>query len=84
MAGRGAISIKQLHAKTGEEVRRVGRSRTPVSVTDRGKVVAILVAPHLLPAKRRRRTLLPEYEKLLAKRPAGDVLSDLDAVRGDR
>jgi hypothetical protein len=84
MANKGAITIKQLHAKTGEEVRRAGQSRTPVSVTDRGKVVAILAAPYLLPARRRHRTLLPEYQKLLAKRPKGDVLKDLDAVRGDR
>jgi antitoxin (DNA-binding transcriptional repressor) of toxin-antitoxin stability system len=82
--GKGSITIKQLHAKTGEHVRRAGQSRTPVPVTDRGKLVAVLVAPYLLPAKRRRRTLLPEYAKFLANARSSDVLKDLDAVRADR
>jgi hypothetical protein len=84
MADRGSITIKQLHTNTGQRVRQAGRSRTPTPVTDRGKVVAVLIAPELLPAKRRIRTLLPEYAKLLAKPGSGEVLKDLDAVRGDR
>jgi len=55
-----------------------------VPVTDRGKVVAALVPPNLLPAGRRRRTVLPEYAAWLARRTATDVLRDLDAVRGER
>ncbi len=78
-----AISIKQLHAKTGEWVRRAGRSRTPLPVTDRGRLVAVLAGAHL-PVTRRQRTLLPAYAALLAKKPGRDVLADLDAVRGDR
>jgi antitoxin (DNA-binding transcriptional repressor) of toxin-antitoxin stability system len=84
MPTKGSITIKQLHAKTGEEVRRAGRSRDPLVITDRGKVVALLVAPQLLPPRRRQRTLLPEYAKLLAKPWKGDVLADLDAIRGGR
>lgn len=80
-----AISIKDLHAKTGEEVRKAGRSRNPVAVTDHGKMVAVLAAPHFFRATTRRRILLPEYEALLKKKPSkSDVLKDLAAVRGDR
>jgi hypothetical protein len=81
---KGSITIKELHAKTGEQVRRAGKSRTPVPVTDRGKLVAMLVAPQLLAGRRRRRTVLAEYAAFLAKSRSGGVLTDLDAVRGDR
>jgi hypothetical protein len=84
MVARGSVTIKQLHANTGERVRQAGRSRTPTPVTDRGKVVAVLIAPELLPAKQRERTLLPEYAELLAQAGSGDVLKDLDTVRGNR
>ena len=77
------ISIKQLHAKTGEWVRRAGKSRTPLPVTDRGRLVAVLAGAHL-PVQARQRTLLPAYAALLAKKPGHDVLADLNAVRGDR
>ncbi|MGI8602489.1 MAG: hypothetical protein ACR2OZ_05770 [Verrucomicrobiales bacterium] len=52
-------------------------------MTDHGKLVAVLASPHLLPKKRVRRALLPEYAALLKKRSRQDVLADLDAVRGD-
>ena len=84
MPKKGSITIKQLHARTGEYVRRAGRGRTPLPVTDRGKVVAALVPPSLFPAGRRRRTVLPEYAAFFARRRSKDILSDLDAVRGDR
>lgn len=84
MSGKSSITIKQLHAKTGDEIRHAGKSRQPVGVTDRGKLVAMLVAPDLVPMKIRRRTLLPEYAALLGEAPSHDVLEDLDAVRGDR
>jgi antitoxin (DNA-binding transcriptional repressor) of toxin-antitoxin stability system len=78
------ITIKQLHAKTGEEVRKAGKSRSPVAVTDHGKLVALLTSPHLHRAAPRQRTLQPEYAALLAKSCSRNVLEDLDAVRGDR
>lgn len=78
------ITIKELHAKTGEEVRRAGKSRNPVAITDHGKLVAVLAAPHLYRPTSRRRVLLPEYAALLKKTGANDVLEDLAAVRGDR
>lgn len=78
------ITIKQLHAKTGEEVRKAGKSRNPVAITDHGRLVAVLAAPHLYRPTSRRRVLLPEYAALLKKTGANDVLEDLDAVRGDR
>ena len=77
-----SITIKELHARTGAHVRRATKS--PVKVTDRGRLVAVLAGPHLLAMKRRARTLLPEYAALLAKARSRDVLADLDAVRGER
>lgn len=80
-----ALTIKELHAKTGEHVRAAGKSPIPVPVTDRGKLVAVLVSAQLLPKKRRpRRTLIREYATLLAKQKSNDVLEDLDSVRGER
>ena len=84
MTKRSSITIKELHARTGEYVRRAGRSRTPLAVTDRGKVVAALVQPNLPPKVRRRRTLLPVYTAFLTRRRSSDVLRALDAVRSDR
>jgi hypothetical protein len=46
MAKKGSITIKELHVQTGEYVRRAGRGRSPLPVTDRGKVVAALVPPN--------------------------------------
>jgi prevent-host-death family protein len=79
-----SISIKQLHQTTGEHVRRAARSGTPITITDRGKPIAMLAQPALLAGKPRRRTLLAEYKALLARKPSGSVLDDLDAVRGER
>jgi hypothetical protein len=53
-------------------------------VTDRGQPVAVLASPALLNPRRRKRTILPEYEALMARNPGNDMLDDLDAVRGDR
>ncbi len=78
------ITIKELHATTGEHVRRAGASRTPVLITDRGQPVAVLANPALLIPRRRTRTLLPEFAALMAQSPGNDLLNDLDAVRGDR
>jgi prevent-host-death family protein len=78
------ITIKELHATTGEQVRRAGTSRGPVVVTDRGRPVAVLANPSLLKPRSRRRTLLPEFVTLMARSPGNDVHDDLDTVRGDR
>lgn len=85
--GKQAISIRELHEKTGELVRQAGASRIPVEVTDRGEVVAVLVSPNALPPRKRpKRVLLAGYKKLLAEGvlSSGNILDDLDAVRGDR
>lgn len=78
------LTIKQLHAATGRLVRAAARSRTPTIITDRGRPVAILAAPNVAPPPRRRRSLLPEYERLMRQAPADTLLTDLDAVREDR
>ena len=79
-----SITIKELHGATGEAVRRAGASRVPMVVTDHGEPVAVIANPSLLKARRRLRSLLPEYQALMAKGSGDDVLRDLDAVRGDR
>jgi antitoxin (DNA-binding transcriptional repressor) of toxin-antitoxin stability system len=78
------ITIKQLHATTGEHVRRAAASRDGVVITDRGQPVALLANPAMVKRTRRKRALLPEYTALMAKKPRGDVLADLAAIRGDR
>ena len=86
MKARESVSIRELHEKTGEIVRRAGASRIPVLVTDRGEAVAVLVRPDAVPlGKRPKQVLLPEYVRLILNGPkSGDVLEDLEAVRGDR
>jgi PHD/YefM family antitoxin component YafN of YafNO toxin-antitoxin module len=79
-----SITIKELHATTGEHVRRIGASRSPVLVTDHGQPVAVLGSLSLLKSRRRKRTLLPEFQALMARAPGEGVLDDLTAVRGDR
>ncbi len=79
-----SISIKQLHAATGEAVRQAGASRTPVVVTDRGHPIAVLANANLIPARKRARILLPEFVALMQREPGSDLQADLDAVRGDR
>ena len=81
---RKSITIKELHATTGELVRRAGTSRSPVIVTDRGQAIAILANLSLLKPIRRRRAILPGYAAMMARGQSNDVLGDLDAVRGDR
>ncbi len=78
------VTIKQLHATTGDYVRRAARSRTPIIVTDRGEAIAVLAHPALLRSRRRKRTLLPEFEALMERASGHDLCEDLDAVRGDR
>jgi antitoxin (DNA-binding transcriptional repressor) of toxin-antitoxin stability system len=84
--GKGSISIRELHEKTGELVRRAGVSSVPVPVTDRGEVVAVLVGPDAVPLRKRaKRVLLPEYVKLILEGPlSNDVLEDLDAAKGEQ
>ncbi len=72
------ISIKELHAHTGDYVRQAAKKT--LRVTERGEPVAILASPHLLMKSRRQRVLLPEYRALM-KKTSRDVLEDLDAVR---
>lgn len=79
-----SITIKELHATTGDLVRRAGSARAPIVITDRGEPVAVLANPSLLKPRRRRRTILPEYESLMKRTPNQDGLDDLDVVRGDR
>jgi prevent-host-death family protein len=78
-----SVTLKQLHATTGEIVRRAGAGRHPVVVTDRGQPIAILGSPQLMP-RSRRRVLSPEFKALMRQPPGADLSQDIDAVRGDR
>jgi prevent-host-death family protein len=78
------VTIKELHALTGETIRRAGRTRAPIIVTDRGEPVAILANLSLLKTPRRMRTLSAEFEALMASPHGSDSSEDLDAVRGGR
>jgi antitoxin (DNA-binding transcriptional repressor) of toxin-antitoxin stability system len=78
-----SITIKELHATTGELVRRAGASRFPVIVTDRGEAVALLGNLSLLKPIRRKRTILPGYAAMMDRGPSHDVLDDLDAAQHD-
>jgi len=79
-----SITIKELHATTGELVRRAGSARTPIVVTDRGRPVAVLANPAMLARRRRGRVLLPEFAALMKRPPGDDLQADLDDVRGER
>jgi prevent-host-death family protein len=79
-----SLTIKQLHAKTGDWVRQAGKSRAPILITDRGEPVAVLASRAAFKSRRRKRILLPEYVALMKKKPGRDLLDDLSAVRDDR
>lgn len=80
-----AISIKELHATTGEIVRRAGAGRSPLLITDRGEPVAVLGNPSMMArAKPRRAGLLPEFEELVTRGSSTNTQADLDDIRGDR
>ena len=79
-----SITIKELHATTGDHVRKAGSSRVPVVITDRGRPVAVLANPSLLTPRKRKRTLLPEYEAMMAGPAGNDIQAALDEIRGDR
>jgi prevent-host-death family protein len=79
-----SITIKELHATTGELVRRAGAARNPIVVTDHGRPVAVLANPAMLARRRRGRVLLPEFAALMKRPPGDDLQADLDAVRGER
>ena len=84
MASTAVLTIKQLHDDTGPLVRRAGKSRRPIPITDRGEQVAVLANPALLRPQRRDRVLLPEYEAMMAQSPSDDIQGALDEIRGDR
>jgi PHD/YefM family antitoxin component YafN of YafNO toxin-antitoxin module len=78
------FTIKQLHDDTGALVRRAGALKRPVAITDRGQEVAVLVNRSLLRPVNRKRTVLPEYEAMMAEAPGDSIRAALDEIRGDR
>jgi hypothetical protein len=53
-------------------------------ITDRGQPVAVLANPSLLTPRERKRTLLTEYEAMMAGPAGNDIQAALDEIRGDR
>jgi PHD/YefM family antitoxin component YafN of YafNO toxin-antitoxin module len=84
MPPKAVFTIKQLHDDTGALVRRAGTSKHPVPITDRGQEVAVIANRSLLRPAARKRTLLPEYEAMMAELPGDDVQAALDEIRGGR
>ena len=78
------VTIEDLHERTRYWVRRAENSGTAIAVTHDGKAVAVLANASLIKHVRRKRTLLPEHEILMAQAPGNDLVKDLDNVRGDR
>jgi len=80
------ITIEEFRATADECVRRVGTSRTPLTITDRGDPVAVLTSPESNIPIGRKRVLLPEYVRLVMNKPveAGFIQESLDEIRGDR
>jgi len=78
------LTIKQLHDDTGPLVRRAGAMKRPVPITDRGLEVAVLANRALLRPVSRQRTVLPEYEALMALPPGNHIQAALDEIRGER
>jgi len=84
MSSTTILTIKQLHDDTGPLVRRAGASKRPVPITDRGQEVAVIANRSLLRPVRRKRTILPEYEAMMAGPPGNDIQAALDEDRGTR
>jgi len=78
------LTIKQLHDDTGPLVRQAGASKRPVPVTDRGQEVAVITNRLQLRPLPRKRTILPEYEAMMAEAPGNDIQAALDEDRGTR
>jgi antitoxin (DNA-binding transcriptional repressor) of toxin-antitoxin stability system len=78
-----SVSIKELHQQTGEIVRASAQSVTPIAITERGKIIAYLVAPPLVNKNRTERVLLPGYAAMMKNPPQSDVLKALDEDRGE-
>jgi antitoxin (DNA-binding transcriptional repressor) of toxin-antitoxin stability system len=79
MGTKHTVTLKELHAQTGKIVR--GAAQSPVQVTDRGKLVAVITHPANLPVKRKNRRILPAYARFLKETSSTDLLDDLDAIR---
>jgi hypothetical protein len=79
------ISIKQLHEKTGELVRQAALAKSPVKVTDRGRVIALLGSPKLLKSVKPPKRGLPEnYLAFVKTLPRTDLVQLLQEERGKR
>jgi prevent-host-death family protein len=75
------ITIRELHHNTGELVRAAGEAKTPVAVTDRGKIVAVIGSPKLVKTKKRKRGLPQSYLDFVKTLPRTDVMQYLDEER---
>jgi prevent-host-death family protein len=80
-----SISIRELHAKTGQWV-RLAEAHEQIIITERGRPVAALT-PYRTAAKSNRfsgRKLLPAYEKLRGKLSGGTESGAILSADRDR
>jgi prevent-host-death family protein len=73
------VSIRQLHEKTGEYIRKAAREGE-LLITDRGKTIAKIVPQHETPERPyfARRVLTPGFRRLMK---TGKLRSGTDATR---
>lgn len=89
-------NIKELHEKTGYYIRLAGKSPTPISITDRGKVVAVISSPDLVHNRKRERRYTKDFQAFFEKSGKSQssktresqsekdsLQEDLDAIRWD-
>lgn len=72
------VSIRELHTRTGEIVRRAAGE--PIEVTDRGRVVAVLQSPSVTAFAGQS---LPDRERWIARLPS-QVSDSTQLVGSDR
>jgi hypothetical protein len=84
MPSRVAVTIKELHDDTTALVHYAAALGGPVSITDRGREIAVLANRSLLRPKNRIRVVLPEYEALMTIPPGNYTEAALDEMRGSR
>ncbi len=78
------VSIKDLHEKTGHFIRLASQSSFPISVTDKGKVIAIISSPDQIHRPIRKRKVLKDFQRVFDTKFFKSTSEDLDSLRADR
>jgi hypothetical protein len=78
------FTIEQLRADTGAIVRQAAASGRVVPIMDAGTEVAVIAHRSLVIASSRTRTILPDYEALMAEPIVNEVVTALGELRRER